>query len=176
MAVPSSGWPTTSFGKLGLTPGRTLTVDRARRPANGDLVWVELVRYGSTQRLIRRYTLAAGWIALSLPRRVRPGDHAPSRATSILGVVDIDTDTPPGSAASSPALATEVRRASRRHPFDIGLAIVAATALAYVARLLRQPLLLAYIGAGLLIGPPRCSGWSTTRRRSPSCPSSGWRS
>jgi Kef-type K+ transport system membrane component KefB/voltage-gated potassium channel Kch len=37
---------------------------------------------------------------------------------------------------------------------DIGLAIVAATALAYVARLLRQPLLLAYIGAGLLIGPP----------------------
>jgi Kef-type K+ transport system membrane component KefB len=38
--------------------------------------------------------------------------------------------------------------------FDIGLAIVAATALAYVARLLGQPLLLAYIGAGLLIGPP----------------------
>lgn len=38
--------------------------------------------------------------------------------------------------------------------FDIGLAIVAATALAYVARVLRQPLLLAYIGAGLLIGPP----------------------
>jgi Kef-type K+ transport system membrane component KefB len=38
--------------------------------------------------------------------------------------------------------------------FDVGLAIVAATALAYVARLLRQPLLLAYIGAGLLIGPP----------------------
>jgi Kef-type K+ transport system membrane component KefB len=36
---------------------------------------------------------------------------------------------------------------------DIGLAIVAATVLAYVARLLRQPLLLAYIGAGLLIGP-----------------------
>ena len=38
--------------------------------------------------------------------------------------------------------------------FDIGLAIFSATALAYVARLLRQPLLLAYIGAGLLIGPP----------------------
>jgi Kef-type K+ transport system membrane component KefB len=38
--------------------------------------------------------------------------------------------------------------------YEIGLAIVAATALAYVARLLRQPLLLAYIGAGLLIGPP----------------------
>src|SRR5262245_49685549 len=37
---------------------------------------------------------------------------------------------------------------------DIGVAIVAATVLAYLARLLRQPLLLAYIGAGLLIGPP----------------------
>ena len=37
---------------------------------------------------------------------------------------------------------------------DIGVAILAATVLAYVARLLRQPLLLAYIGAGLLIGPP----------------------
>ncbi len=36
---------------------------------------------------------------------------------------------------------------------DIGLAIIAATVLAYVARLLRQPVLLAYIGAGLLIGP-----------------------
>jgi Kef-type K+ transport system membrane component KefB/voltage-gated potassium channel Kch len=36
---------------------------------------------------------------------------------------------------------------------DIGLALLAATALAYVARFLRQPLLLAYIGAGLLIGP-----------------------
>jgi len=37
---------------------------------------------------------------------------------------------------------------------DIGLAIVAATALAYVARFLNQPLLLGYIGAGLIIGPP----------------------
>jgi len=37
---------------------------------------------------------------------------------------------------------------------DIGLCVVAATALAFVARLLRQPLILAYIGAGLIIGPP----------------------
>lgn len=36
---------------------------------------------------------------------------------------------------------------------DIGLCIVAATVLAYIARLLRQPLLLAYIAAGVLIGP-----------------------
>jgi Kef-type K+ transport system membrane component KefB len=37
---------------------------------------------------------------------------------------------------------------------DIGVAILSATVLAYAARLLRQPLLLAYIGAGVLIGPP----------------------
>ena len=36
---------------------------------------------------------------------------------------------------------------------DIAIAIISATALAYVARLLGQPLLLAYIGAGLLVGP-----------------------
>src|SRR5688572_29056812 len=35
----------------------------------------------------------------------------------------------------------------------IGLCVVAATALAYVAKLARQPLLLAYIGAGVIIGP-----------------------
>lgn len=37
---------------------------------------------------------------------------------------------------------------------DIGVCVIAATVLAFVARLLRQPLILAYIGAGLLIGPP----------------------
>ena len=36
---------------------------------------------------------------------------------------------------------------------DIGLCIIAATVLAYVARLARQPLLLAYIAAGVIIGP-----------------------
>jgi Kef-type K+ transport system membrane component KefB/Trk K+ transport system NAD-binding subunit len=38
-------------------------------------------------------------------------------------------------------------------PQDIGLCIVVATALAYLARWARQPLLLAYIAAGVLIGP-----------------------
>jgi Kef-type K+ transport system membrane component KefB/Trk K+ transport system NAD-binding subunit len=37
---------------------------------------------------------------------------------------------------------------------DIGLCVIAATVMAFVARLLRQPLILAYIGAGLIIGPP----------------------
>lgn len=41
---------------------------------------------------------------------------------------------------------------------DIGLCILAATALAFVAQLLKQPLILAYIGAGLIIGPPGF-GW-----------------
>jgi hypothetical protein len=86
--------------QLGLTPGSTLTVDRARRPTNGDLVWVELVRYGSTQRLIRRYALAAGWITLSLLDESVPAIMRRQGELLILGVVDIDTDTPPGSAAS----------------------------------------------------------------------------
>ena len=38
-------------------------------------------------------------------------------------------------------------------PQDIGVCIVVATALAYLARWARQPLLLAYIAAGVLIGP-----------------------
>src|SRR6187401_1335528 len=37
---------------------------------------------------------------------------------------------------------------------DIGLCVIAATVLGFIARFLRQPLILAYIGAGLLIGPP----------------------
>src|SRR5262245_29987691 len=38
-------------------------------------------------------------------------------------------------------------------PQDIGVCIVVATVLAYLARWARQPLLLAYIAAGVLIGP-----------------------
>lgn len=37
--------------------------------------------------------------------------------------------------------------------YSIGLSIVAASALGYVARLVRQPLILGYIAAGVLIGP-----------------------
>lgn len=42
--------------------------------------------------------------------------------------------------------------------YVIGLSIIVATALAYVSRAARQPLLLAYIGAGLLLGP-QGFGW-----------------
>jgi Kef-type K+ transport system membrane component KefB len=41
----------------------------------------------------------------------------------------------------------------------IGAAIVAATVLAYAARIARQPLLLAYIAAGVAIGPKLGMGW-----------------
>ena len=37
--------------------------------------------------------------------------------------------------------------------FDIGLILVVSTLLAYTARLLRQPLLVAYVLAGIIIGP-----------------------
>lgn len=42
--------------------------------------------------------------------------------------------------------------------FDIGLCIVASTVLASLCRILNQPLLLGYIAAGIVIGPPAL-GW-----------------
>jgi Kef-type K+ transport system membrane component KefB len=42
---------------------------------------------------------------------------------------------------------------------DIGIAIVAATALAIAARALRQPLILAYLLAGVVVGPEMGFGW-----------------
>jgi Kef-type K+ transport system membrane component KefB len=37
--------------------------------------------------------------------------------------------------------------------FDIGIVIIIATAFAYAARLLRQPMILGYLVAGFVIGP-----------------------
>jgi Kef-type K+ transport system membrane component KefB len=42
---------------------------------------------------------------------------------------------------------------------DIGLAVIAATVLAFVARVTRQPVILAYIGGGVLIGHAMGLGW-----------------
>ena len=44
---------------------------------------------------------------------------------------------------------------------DIGIAVVVATGFGIVARLLKQPLLLGYIAAGILIGPTEGFGWIT---------------
>lgn len=42
---------------------------------------------------------------------------------------------------------------------QIAIAIVTATLFAFVARLLRQPLILAYIAAGIVVGPTEGLGW-----------------
>lgn len=47
--------------------------------------------------------------------------------------------------------------------FQISVAIVAATALAYVAKWVRQPLILAYVAAGVLVGSTEGFGWVKTQ-------------
>ncbi|OGU01039.1 MAG: hypothetical protein A2085_10320 [Gemmatimonadetes bacterium GWC2_71_10] len=44
---------------------------------------------------------------------------------------------------------------------QVGLAIVLAATLAYIAKLLRQPVILGYIAAGVLAGPAQGFGWLT---------------
>ncbi|HWR17811.1 MAG TPA: cation:proton antiporter [Terriglobales bacterium] len=46
---------------------------------------------------------------------------------------------------------------------QIAIAIVAATIFAFVAKLLRQPVVLGYMAAGLVIGPTEGLGWISTR-------------
>jgi hypothetical protein len=82
----------------GLPAGQLVHVDRSRQPANGDLAWVELVRHGSTRRLVRQFARDHGWVTLSAPGG---GSAAIMRRTVellVLGVVD--TAAP---CASSPA-------------------------------------------------------------------------
>lgn len=67
-----------------------------------------------------------------------------------------------GDHVGSLLLGSASRAASGSHgdlAIAIGLAIVAATVLAYLARAARQPLLLAYIVAGVAIGPRLGLGW-----------------
>ena len=87
--------------QLGLPPGTILTVERGHRPSNGDLVWVELVRFGSTQRLIRRYTLESGWVTLTMADESVPAIMRRHGELLILGVVDVERDagTPADSSA-----------------------------------------------------------------------------
>ena len=72
----------------GLPPGRPVHVDRLRQPANGDLVWVKLVRHGSTQRLVRRYAKASGWVTLSAPGGGSAAVMRRQAKLLVLGVVD----------------------------------------------------------------------------------------
>lgn len=80
--------PDADARQAGLPLGEPAHVDRVRQPATGDLVWVELVRYGSTERPVRRYARDGEWVTLSAPGGGsaavvrRPGELL------ILGVVD----------------------------------------------------------------------------------------
>lgn len=72
----------------GLPPGQPVHVDRFRQPTTGDLVWVELVRHGSTQRLVRRYARDSGWVTLSAPGGGSAAVMRRQGELLVLGVVD----------------------------------------------------------------------------------------
>ena len=76
--------------QVGLNSSRTVHIDRTRQPATGDLVWVELVRYGSSQRMVRRYALDGGWVTLSA---TGGGTAAIMRRRAELLVLGVVTDT-----------------------------------------------------------------------------------
>ena len=77
-----------SLAVLELPRGSLLHVDRARRPANGDLVWVELVRRGSIERLVRRYAESNGFVTLSLPEDGQPAIMRRPGELLVLGVAE----------------------------------------------------------------------------------------
>ncbi len=75
----------------GLPPGQPVHVDRQRNPATGDLVWAELVRRGTTQRMVRRYGQDAGWVTLSASGGGAAAIMRRQAELLILGVVDDST-------------------------------------------------------------------------------------
>jgi hypothetical protein len=87
--------------RLGLTAGQPLQVDRTRKPANGDLVWVEIVRHGSTQRLVRTYLFNDGWVTLTVPDDQTPAVMRRQGEILVLGVV-VGAAPTPGAAEISP--------------------------------------------------------------------------
>jgi hypothetical protein len=74
--------------RAGLPPGQPIHVDRSRQPTTGDLVWVELVRHGSTQRLVRRFARDSGWVTLSAPGGGSAAVMRRQAELLVLGVVD----------------------------------------------------------------------------------------
>jgi hypothetical protein len=68
--------------------GRPVLADRSRQPATGDLVWVELVRNGSTQRLVRQFARDHGVVTLSAPGGGAAAIMRRSAELLVLGVVD----------------------------------------------------------------------------------------
>jgi hypothetical protein len=80
--------PEDELRQAGLPAGQPVHVDLSREPATGDLVWVELVRYGSTQRLVRRFALDGGWVTLSVPGGGAAAIMRRRAELHVLGVVD----------------------------------------------------------------------------------------
>ena len=72
----------------GLPGGQPVYVDRSRQPTTGDLVWVELVRHGSTQRMVRRYARDNTWVTLSAPGGGSAAIMRRHGELLVLGVVD----------------------------------------------------------------------------------------
>ena len=72
----------------GLPAGSPVHVDRSRQPANGELAWVELVRHGSTQRLVRQLARDHGWVTLSAPGGGAAAIMRRASELLVLGVVD----------------------------------------------------------------------------------------
>jgi hypothetical protein len=73
---------------LGLPPGSLLHVDDSREPRDGELVWVELVRLGSTERLVRRYSRSDRFVTLTVLAGNRPAIMRRLGELLVLGVVE----------------------------------------------------------------------------------------
>ncbi len=63
-------------------------VNAHREPRNGDLVVVEVIRYGSRERLLRRYDQADGTITLTDPDGREPAIMRWRGEVHVVGVVE----------------------------------------------------------------------------------------
>lgn len=81
-----------ALASVGAPAGSVIHVDRTRKPRNGDLVWAELVRRGSIERLIRQYDESDGTVTLTVPARGGRSIMRRSGEVLILGVADVVSD------------------------------------------------------------------------------------
>jgi hypothetical protein len=81
-----------ALASVGAPAGSVIHVDRARKPRNGDLVWAELVRLGSIERLVRHYDESDGTVTLTVPDRRGRSIMRRSGEVLILGVAEVVSD------------------------------------------------------------------------------------
>ncbi|MCC6174893.1 MAG: hypothetical protein IT305_06285 [Chloroflexi bacterium] len=65
----------------------TLHVDRNRQPRDGDIVYAEVVRRGSAERLVRRFEESDGFVTLTPLAGSDPPIMRPAVEVRILGVI-----------------------------------------------------------------------------------------